>query len=88
MGTREREAPVVGALRCCTTREQVDDVFSRFDVTAFRERYDTLVKAMYSPRVFFSSASPTDEQKQELALEMFLSGDWKVYGLYDKLEQV
>ena len=77
---------LIGAIRACSTREDLDSTFKLFKVSDLQEKYDVLVEAMYNPEMFFSSANPLLKQKFELAVEMFLTMTWKVSALYEKLE--
>ena len=41
---------------------------------------------MHNPKVFFSIGQPADEQKYELILQAFLSGNWKYSEAISKLQ--
>ena len=77
---------LIGAIRACVSREDLDSTFTLFNVSDMQERYDVLVEAMYNPEMFFSSETPLINQKYELAIEMFLTMTWKVSAIYEKLE--
>lgn len=77
---------LIGAIRACVSRNDLETTFGLFHVSDTQEKYDVLVEAMYSPEMFFSSGSPVIEQKYELAVEMFLTMTWKVSSILEKLE--
>lgn len=76
---------IVGALRACTARPQIEGVFSRFEIPEedLTTRTCLLLNAMGDPKVFFSVGSPTEKEKYELIIQMFLSMTWK-YSLMRK----
>ena len=76
---------LVGAIRECVTREDLETTFDLFKVSDLEERYNVLVEAMYSPQMFFSDGSPAIEQKYELTVEMFLTMEWKLSEMYEKM---
>lgn len=76
---------LIGAIRGCDTKEKLDRVFSLFDVSLAKDRFDALMEAMYSPQIFFSCDDPTWQLKGELATSHFLSMNWKVNALFEKL---
>lgn len=82
----ENKQVLIGAIRACASRADLDSTFKLFSVSNTQEKYDTLIEAMYSPEMFFSSENPLIEQKYELAVEMFLTMTWKVSSLFEKLE--
>ena len=79
---------LVGAIRGCSTREDLETTFDLFKKSDLQERYDILVEAMYNPQMFFSNASPALRQKYELTVEMFLTMEWKLSELYEKMGMV
>jgi hypothetical protein len=82
--TKTLNAAVVAALRSCSTRPLIDDIFEKFAVTALPARIGYLNEAMGSPKTFFSSESPPIEMRYEVTLRMFLAGTWKLAALYEK----
>lgn len=40
---------------------------------------------MYSPEMFFSSGEPALKQRYELTVEMFLTMEWKLSMVYEKM---
>jgi hypothetical protein len=77
MDNKKNTNIIVGALRECTTRKDLEDVFRRFKHTELSEKISLLLEAMGNPQVFFSNGTPTDEQRYELAIQMFLTMSWK-----------
>ncbi len=77
---------LISALRECKTKEDIEDVFCRFDITEITEKQRLLVWAMYAPALFFSSFSPISEDGiYQMTIEHFLGGTWKLVPLYEKL---
>lgn len=76
---------IIGALRACTTRSQIENIFNRFEIPEkdLEIRTSLLLNAMGDPEVFFSVGSPTEQEKYELIIQMFLSMTWK-YSLMRK----
>lgn len=69
---------VIGALRACSQRSDIEGVFDKFDIGSdIEKRINFLVEAMGNPDLFFSTGNPTIEQRYELVIEMFLSMTWK-----------
>lgn len=75
---------LIGAIRACKSRSQLEDVFEKFGTSGNELRFDILMKAMYDPQFFFSCESPDSDLRYELAVEMFLTMNWKVSALYEK----
>ncbi|MGP1414417.1 MAG: hypothetical protein ACTTJ6_00590 [Treponema sp.] len=75
----ENKDIIVGALVKCSKREDIELVFGKFGISDedFIERRNLLLEAMGSPKMFFSVGEPTDKQKYELTVQMFLSMSWK-----------
>lgn len=78
---------VVVSLRESTTKDKVEDTFKTFGISDTSEKISYLDKAMYSPKVFYSSGEEETlvEHKYDLALQMFLEGSWKLYSYYEKM---
>jgi len=76
---------IIGALRECKNKEQIEDTFNRFRITDTAEKQRHLTYAMYAPSYFFSSAThPTDEQLYEFTLCHFITGYWRLTPFYEK----
>ena len=75
-------------LRECKTRSEVNEFFIERGIsdTNFEAKNAFLLEVMHNPRVFFSTGKPTDEQKYELILQAFLSGNWKYSEAISKLQ--
>ena len=76
---------IIGAIRACPDRTSLEDTFKIFKIKDYQERYDILVEAMYTPEMFFSNENPLIVQKYELALELFLTMEWKITATYQNL---
>lgn len=81
----EDRAVIIGAIRACSDREMLERTFNRFSIDDLANRYDLLVEAMYKPKMFFSNESPNLNQKYELALELFLTMEWKLAAVYEQI---
>ena len=75
---------LIGAIRACKSRSQLEDVFEKFGTSGNKLRFKILMKAMYDPQFFFSCEDPDSDLRYELAVEMFLTMNWKVSALYEK----
>lgn len=78
-------AVIIGAIRACSDRAILEKTFSTFNIEDYKERYDILVDAMYNPEMFFSCEEPDLKQKYELALELFLTMEWKLSAVYEQM---
>ena len=77
---------IIGALRECKSKEQIEDTFNRFRITDTTEKQRYLNYAMYAPSYFFSTSTPsTDEQLYEFTLCHFINGYWRLTPFYEKL---
>lgn len=77
---------VVGALREARDKKNIDNIFSRFDITTIEDKTLYLIEAMHNPRLFFSNGEDIPlKQKYELTLQMFLTFSWKLYNYYEIL---
>ena len=76
------------SLRDCKTRSDVNQFFKDREIsdTNFEAKNAFLLEVMHNPRVFFSTGQPADEQKYELILQAFLSGNWKYSEAISKLQ--
>lgn len=82
---KEDKNIVVAALRACSNKKALENVFIKFDIGAafLEERRELLLEAMGNPQMFFSIGEPSLEQRYELTIQMFLSMSWK-YSLMRK----
>lgn len=75
----ENKGIIVGALEKCSKRKDMELVFERFGISDddVNHRKELLLEVMGNPQMFFSMGEPTDIQKYELTVQMFLSMSWK-----------
>lgn len=75
-------------LRDCKTRTEVNEFFKGINISDanFEAKNAFLLEVMHNPKVFFSTGQPTDEQKYELILQAFLSGNWKYSEAMSKIQ--
>lgn len=66
-------------LKECKTREDIENVFMEKEISPdnFEAKNAMLLDVMGNPRMFYSIGNPTAEQKYELIVASFLSGNWK-----------
>ena len=77
---------IIGALRECKNKEQIEDTFNRFRITDIAEKQRYLNYAMYAPSIFFSSFQPlTEDVVYQMTLEAFTAGHWRYTALCKKL---
>lgn len=84
----EDRAVVIGAIRACSDRKMLERTFDTFAIKDLANRYDLLVEAMYNPEMFFSNENPELIQKYELAVELFLTMEWKLTEVYKRMEMI
>ena len=80
------DSRLIASLRKSTTREIVEDTFSKFDVADLNEKIAYLDKAMYSTQVFYTVGKNTNlAELYEVVLQVFLKGSWKLQEYYERL---
>jgi len=75
----------IAAIRTCKTRDTLDDMLVRFEITGSREAIDCLDKCMYSPEKFYSSHPASIEDELEFTKQIFLTGTWRLNDFYDRM---
>ena len=83
--TMELNKIVVGALQQCDTKNQVEDIFIRFDICNYSQKAAHIINAMGDPELFFSEGDIDPEDRYATVLSMFLTGEWKMNKLYEKM---
>jgi hypothetical protein len=83
-GKKELNQVVIGALKVCTARPQIDDTFEKYSIVEQSLRVNYLNTAMGNPKTFFSSENLPVEMQYEVTIRMFLAGTWKLATLYEK----
>ena len=76
---------LVAALQQCDTKELVEDTFSRFGISNYPPKTEYLVEAMGKPELFFSDGGKDVEVRYTTVLSMFLTAEWKINELYEKM---
>jgi len=76
---------LVGALQQCDTKELLEDTFSRFNLSDCLNKTEHLVEAMGNPTLFFSEGTIDVESRYSTVLSMFLTGEWKMNKLYERM---
>jgi len=83
--TTEINRVLVGALQQCDTKELVEDTFNRFSTSDNSQKADHLIEAMGNPMLFFSEGDIDIEGRYTTVLSMFLTGEWKMNKLYERV---
>ncbi|MDR2953195.1 MAG: hypothetical protein LBU82_08140 [Treponema sp.] len=83
--SKEINRVLVGALQQCETKELVEDTFSRFDTFENSQKTNHIIEAMGNPQIFFSEINIDNESRYDTVLAMFLTGEWKMNKLYERL---
>ena len=77
---------IIGALRECKTKEEIEDTFNRFRISDSAKKQRYLSYAMYAPSIFFSSFQPlTEDAVYQMTLEAFTAGHWRLIPFYETL---
>jgi hypothetical protein len=84
----EPDKSVIDALKKCTTKVSLEDIFRQYDITDTQERINKLNWCMGNPQTFFSSAKVSLEETYELTIQMFLTMSWKLNDIYDHMDLV
>jgi hypothetical protein len=75
----------IAAIRTCKTRESLDDMLKRFELTDSQEILTCLNECMYNPRRFFSTGPDTIEDELEFTKQIFLTGTWRLNEYYERM---
>ena len=75
----------VAAIRTCKTRESLDDLLAKFEITDSQEVIGCLNKCMYDPERFYSSYPTSVEDELELTKQIFLTGTWRLNEIYERM---
>jgi len=62
-----------GALNGCYSIEEVDEIFSMFNITELSAKIDHLVAAMGAPEIYMVPGDGKDESKYDTILAAFLT---------------
>jgi hypothetical protein len=81
---KEREA-AIAAIRTCKTRDSLDQMLVRFDITEPADSIECLDQCMYNPEKFYSLKPINIEDELEFTKQIFLTGTWRLNELYDRL---
>jgi len=76
MITKTAVLDVLKALSACSTRNSLERVFKKYDVS-MEQRIKVLKKAMGNPVLSYTSGYPSLENRYEIAVGAYLSGVWK-----------
>jgi hypothetical protein len=76
---------LVGALQQCDTKDLVEDTFIRFNISDGFQKANHLIGAMGEPKIFFSQNDNDTESRYSTILSMFLTGEWKMNKLYERM---
>ena len=79
-----REA-AIAAIRTCRTRDALDEMLNRFEITGAENTIDYLKECMYNPQTFFASKPVTVEDELEFTKQVFLTGTWRLNNYYDRM---
>jgi len=83
--SEEKDKIIVGALKECSSRESIENVFNLFKIDDKADRISRLNDCMGNPQTFFSSDKISIEDEYELTIQMFLTGSWKLSEYYRRL---
>jgi hypothetical protein len=75
----------IAAIRTCRTRDSLDEMFNRFEITGAQNTIDYLNECMYNPQTFFASKPITIEDELEFTKQVFLTGTWRLNDYYDRM---
>lgn len=67
----------IKALDACQNAEEINDIFTRFEITGNEEKVACLRSAMGAPKCYSSKNSLTAEEFVEYEISVFLSGKWR-----------
>ena len=76
---------LVGALKGCETKEQVEETFGIFKEYDTRNKIDYLIECMGNPITFFSDGDTDIASEYITTRAIFLTGEWKLNELYERM---
>lgn len=79
-----REA-AIAAIRTCRTRDALEEMLNRFEITGAENIIDYLKECMYNPQTFFAAELITVEDELEFTKQVFLTGTWRLNEYYDRM---
>jgi uncharacterized protein YaaN involved in tellurite resistance len=82
MGSSEA---AVAAIRTCKTRESLDEMLKKFEISNAEEIIECLDECMYNPQRFFFNEIPQDVDL-EFTKQIFLTGTWRLNEFYDRMQ--
>ena len=69
---------ILNMLYLCTKQEQIEEVFSKYEIQSFKERSDLLKKCMGFIETFGTPEETTEEEDYEFDCAVFLEGTWRL----------
>ena len=75
----------IAAIRTCRTRDTLDDMLVRFELTDNLEVIGCLNQCMYNPQKFDSSFPTSIEDELEFTKQIFLTGTWRLNDYYENM---
>jgi hypothetical protein len=75
----------IAAIRTCKTRNSLDDMLGRFEITDSQKIIDCLDECMYNPEKFYSSCPTSIEDELEFTKQIFLTGTWRLNDFYERM---
>jgi hypothetical protein len=82
----ENMEAAVAAIRTCKTREALDEMLAKFEISDVKETLECLNVCMYNPVRFFSSSKPAPDVDLEFTKQIFLTGTWRLNEFYDRMQ--
>ena len=79
-----REA-AIAAIRTCGTRDSLDEMLGRFEITGAEDTISCLNECMYNPQTFFDPSPVTFEDELEFTKQVFLTGAWRLTIYYERM---
>jgi uncharacterized protein YaaN involved in tellurite resistance len=80
----ENKEAAIAAIRTCKTRETLDDMLVKFEISESGDTVKYLNECMYSPQRFFSDRITSDDDL-EFTKQIFLTGTWRLNEFYDRM---
>lgn len=84
LSMKNKEA-AIAAVRTCRTREEIDDMLSRFDIADGHKAVGCLNEAMYRSEIFFTSKPADIKDELEFTKQIFLTGTWRLNEYYERM---
>jgi hypothetical protein len=81
----ENKEAAIAALRTCKTRETLEDILARFEITDTQKSIDCLNECMFNSKISFSPRPLSLKDEFKFTKQIFLEGAWRLNEYDDRM---